>query len=413
MTDKPQAEKSLLGTMLRENHLIDDTSLTPEHFLNATHQRIFDHMRTLRAKGQSVDVATLLIYYDPRELGGAAYLQEMERLANPPKFDDYERAIMDAWKDREKKNIVSKAMMEDWNVDQIMSALDQLQDGETGDRSSLSNSLAKYYEAPWTPLEEERGVTSGLRDLDALTGGFRNAEMTIIAARPSAGKTDVLLHCAKQAGWLGYLPIVFSLEMSSESLEVRMIGSTGGYNRTKLRNPEKHLSDKQKGMWIPALEQLAKTDMEIFDGAGQTVPVMRAKVRKMVNEKQKHPVIFIDYLTLIKPVNHHNSMHLQVSEISKALKGMAKEFNCPVIVLAQLSRAVEQRPDKRPMLSDLRESGSIEEDADMVISLYRDSYYTKDDEDRTLELGVLKNRNGPVGIAKVNYNKFSGEITDQ
>lgn len=400
--------------MLRENHLIDDTALKTDHFLNATHQQIYESMKILRGKGQSVDMATLLIYYDPRELGGAAYLNEIERMANPVKFDDYERAILDAWKEREKKNIVSKAMMEDWKVEAIMSALDQLQDGQASDRNNLSTLLGQpdLYEAPWTPLDEEQGVTSGLRDLDALTGGFRDSEMTIIAARPSAGKTDVMLHLAKQAGWLGHLPIVFSLEMSAQSLTTRMIGSTAGYNRAKLRNPEKHLSDKQKEMWAPALQRLAETNMEIFDRSGQTVPEMRAKIRKLVNEKQMHPIIFIDYLTLIKPVNHHNSMHLQVSEISKALKGMAKEFNCPVIALAQLSRAVEQRPDKRPMLSDLRESGSIEEDADMVISLYRDSYYSKDDTDRTLELGVLKNRNGPVGTATVQYNKFSGEISD-
>src|SRR5690606_15891988 len=151
-----------------------------------------------------------------------------------------------------------------------------------GDRNSLSALLGSVYEAPWTPLDEERGVTTGLRDLDALTGGFRDAEMTIAAARPSMGKTDVLLHWAKQAGWLGHLPIVFSLEMSASSLMTRMIGSTGGFNRAKLRNPEKHLSDKQKDMWVPALERLGSTDMEIFDRSGQTVPEMRAKIRKLV-----------------------------------------------------------------------------------------------------------------------------------
>ncbi|WP_257208882.1 DnaB-like helicase C-terminal domain-containing protein [Bacillus sp. AFS031507] len=155
--------------------------------------------------------------------------------------------------------------------------------------------------------------------------------------------------------------------------------------------------------------------MQIFDGAGQTIAEMRAKTRKMMNQfPYKKPILFIDYLTLIHSGQFYGgNSHLQVTEISKSLKTMAKDFDCPVICLAQLNRSVESRANKRPMMSDIRESGSVEQDADVILFLYREAYYDKETDNHSLEIIVSKNRNGPVGSIAVNYNEHTGRIEDQ
>lgn len=227
-------------------------------------------------------------------------------------------------------------------------------------------------------------------------------------------KTDVMLHLAKHSGWANYLPIVFSLEMAKELLRDRLIASTGNYNRAKMKDPYSTMTEEQKRNWMPTLHRLADTKIQTFDKSAQTLPEIRMKARKRIAEfPDRKPIILIDYLTLIKSVERNDNMHQKIGAISKGLKTLAKEFNCPVVVLAQLSRKVEERPDKRPMPSDLRESGSIEEDADVIISIYRDAYYTKAEDDRTMELIVSKNRNGATGTVFANYNRFTGAITDQ
>nr|WP_255723511.1 DnaB helicase C-terminal domain-containing protein [Sporosarcina sp. ACRSL] len=257
----------------------------------------------------------------------------------------------------------------------------------------------------------EEGATTGIEKLDAMTNGFQDGELTIVAGRPSMGKSDFMLHIAKHAGWKNRLPIIFSLEMSATSLLDRLLASTGRYSRARMRNKYSMLNEAQKAEWPKTIGKLSETDIQFFDRSKQTVAEMRMKVRKMIHEyRGMKPVIFIDYLTLIHSEDTSSNKHLQVSQITKDLKAMAREFNCPVITLAQLSRAVEQRQDKRPLMSDLRESGSIEEDADVIIFLYRNAYYTMDEDDSTLELIVSKNRNGPVGTAVTAYNKYTGEV---
>ena len=158
-----------------------------------------------------------------------------------------------------------------------------------------------------------------------------------------------------------------------------------------------------------------ETHIQIFDGAGQTIAEMRAKTRKLMSQfPYKKPIIFIDYLTLIHSSQFYGgNSHQQVTEISKSLKAMAKDFDCPVVCLAHLNRSVESRANKRPMMSDIRESGSVEQDADVILFLYREAYYDKESEDHSLEIIVSKNRNGPVGTIRVNYNEHIGRIEDQ
>ncbi|WP_096224871.1 DnaB-like helicase C-terminal domain-containing protein [Geobacillus sp. FJAT-46040] len=408
------AEKALLGTFLEHQYLLRDTILNAEQLEDERHRRLFETMKRLVAQNQAVDIVTLATVADVAEFGGVSYLNELADYADENKFEQYEQLVLDAWKDREKKRILTKAAQENWPIDRITKELDKLNQARIDDHSSIVDLAAEVCEAPWIDTPPRHGVPTGIKKLDEMTNGWQDGEVTVIAARPSMGKTDVMDHLAKQAGWHGYLPIIFSLEMPKFQLRDRFIASTGGYNRNKMRDPYRMLSDDQKKKWMEVIGRLTKTNIQIFDGARQSVAEMRAKVRKLMHKyPDKKPVIFIDYLTLIRPAHFHNgSAHQQVTEISSDLKAMAKEFSCPVITLAQLNRSVEQRQDKRPVMSDIRESGSVEQDADVIIFLYRDSYYKRDSDDDTMELIVAKNRNGATGTVRVRYNKHTGAIDD-
>lgn len=408
-----KVEQAYLGTLLKENHLIKDSLLKEFHFEENRHRQLFKHMKDLTAAGQSVDIVTLSVQADLPSIGGVSYLNEIVTYANAEKVDEYEKLVSDAWKEREKRNILEIAKNQDWEIGKVIKALDDINEVKTDDHKPIQDALAGIYEAPWQEQEAQKGIPTGIKRMDMITNGFQDGEVTIIAARPSMGKSDVMLHFAKQAGWQGFLPVLFSLEMPEAQLTIRLMASTGSFNRAKMRNPYKLLSDKQKDLWPGAIGHLSKTNIQIFDNAGQTIPEMRAKTRKLVHEHDKKPIIIIDYLTLIRPQEFYGgNAHLQVTEISKDLKGLAKEFNCPVVCLAQLSRAVESRQDKRPMMSDIRESGSVEQDADVIMFLYRDSYYNKASDDDTLEMIIAKNRNGPIGTVVTRYNKHTGEISD-
>ena len=409
-----QAAKSVIGTLLKEPHLLSETRLHPNHLEQQDLKNLLAAMQELKAKGKAVDAITLLTYYDPNNFGGANNVTQIQAMANEKKFESHEDAVLDAWRKREKKNILEIAKTEDWEIEDINSELGKLQDDRTTDHADIMELTTEVYEAPYQKREIKPGAPTGLSDLDTMTGGPKPGELTIIAARPSVGKSDKMLNIAKHSGWAGYVPAIFSLEMSKELLRDRLIASTGNYNRKKLEDPYSTMTDEQKRNWMPTLHRVSETKIQIFDDSGQTLQEIRMKARKIFAEHHdRRPIIIIDYLTLIRSTTKGDNMHQKIGEISKGLKAIAKEFNCPVVVLAQLSRTVEQRQDKRPMLSDLRESGSIEEDADVVMFLYRDAYYSKDETDRTMEIIVAKNRNGGTGTVYANYNKFTGAITDQ
>src|SRR5690606_15281772 len=408
-------EKALLGCMMKENFYIRDSVARVEHFEDPRHQALFKEMRKLHEKGRSIDLITLSTTVDLEPFGGISYLYDLQSFANPEKFDDHEQLLLDQWKEREKRNILTRAKEEDWGIQEVISKLNLIDEAKSDDHLSISSALAEVYERPWQEGNEMKGTPTGIKRLDQMTNGFQPGELTVIAARPSMGKTDVMLHFAKVAGWHDYLPIIFSLEMPYHSLVQRMIAATGRINRMKLRNPYQSLSDEQKDEWPDVIGRLSETNIQIFDGARQSIAEMRAKTRKLIHEfPEKKPIIFIDYLTLIRPEQTYNgNMHMQVTEISRDLKRFAKEMNCPVVLLAQLNRAVEQRQNKRPMMSDIRESGSVEQDADIIIFLYRETYYDKNSDQKYLELIISKNRNGPTGTVLTNYNEYTGGINDE
>lgn len=406
-------EEAVLGTLLKFPHLLADTDLKPSYFQYVENRNVLQAMKELNAKGQVVDLITMLTQGRPEEFGGAGKLNKIQNLANEEKFDSYVEILLDKWREREKLNILEVAKHENWNLEKITNELNSLVSNNTDDHNNINDLIMQVAEDPWKPMQGTKGINTGLEVLQTATNGFQNADLNILAARPSMGKTDVMLHFAKQAGWQGCIPIVFSLEMPAAKLRDRMIASTGSYNRNKMKNLYERLTDGQKKTWMKVIAQVSKTNVEIFDKSGQTISEIRMKVRKVRNQyPDKQLIIFIDYLTLIKPSDDSKSMHLSISEISKALKAIAKEFNCPVISLAQLSRSVEKRPDKRPMLSDLRESGSIEEDADVVMFLYREAYYSKNDDDDSLEIIIAKNREGEVGTVNAKFNRWTGVVSD-
>ena len=408
------AEKALIGTLLKNNELIKNIRVKPDHFESAQHQSLMRLIQKLSQDGKPVDVVTLSLHSNPDKFGGVSYLNELISYADPVKIDEYEELVMNGWKEREKRNILSVAKEEDWDIQKVIASLDEINETRAEDHLSIFDALQEVFEAPWIKQERKRGVPTGLKILDQMTNGWQDGELNIIAARPSMGKTDVMLHLAKQAGWQGYLPIIFSLEMPAKSLRDRLIASTGRYNRAKMRDPYKELTPKQKETWSQTLGVLSKTNIQVFDKAGQTVPEMRAKVRKMMHQfSDKKAIVFIDYLGLIKPNEFYGgSANLQITEISRNLKNMAKDLKIPVVCLAQLNRSVESRQDKRPMMSDIRDSGSVEQDADVIMFLYRDKYYNKESDDNTLELIIAKNRNGPVGTIVTKYNAHTGVIED-
>lgn len=408
-------EKAFLGSLMKAEYLLKDTIIQPEHLESTRHKEIMRKMIELNRAGKNIDLITFTILPTLEALGGMSYLSELLSYGDVVKFNGMEKLILEQWKEREKRNILTLASINDWEIDKVITQLDKINQMKMEDHTSLQQALADIYEAPWEDQKRLKTATTGIKKLDDVTGGFQRGEVTILAARPSMGKTDVMLHFAKMSGWAGYLPLVFSLEMPEKLITSRLIASTGGFNRVKMRDPKEMLSEKQKNQWSDVIGDLSGTNIQIFDGAGQTIAEIRAKTRKMMNQfPHKKPIIFIDYLTLIQSSQSYGgNSHSQVTEISKSLKTIAKEFECPVICLAQLNRSVESRAIKKPMMSDIRESGSVEQDADVILFLYREKYYDKESDNPYLEILISKNRNGPVGSVNVQYNAETGKINDQ
>lgn len=408
-------EKAFLGSLMKAEYLLKDTIIQPEQLESTRHQELMRRMIEFSRAGKNINLIALTTLPDLESFGGMSYLSELLAHADLEKFDGIEKLIIDQWKEREKRRILTLAAMNDWEIAKVMSELDKINQARMDDHTPLHQALADIYEAPWQDLAAVMSATTGIKELDEMTGGFQDGEVTIVAARPSMGKTDVMLHFAKTSGLTGYLPLVFSLEMPEKLITNRLMASTGCFNRSKMRDPKRMLTEDQKSIWTDVIQELCDTHIQIFDGAGQTIAEIRAKIRKMIHQfPDRKPIVFIDYLTLINAGQWYGgNTHLQVTEISKSLKTMAKEFHCPVICLAQLNRSVESRDNKRPIMSDIRESGSVEQDADVIMFLYREAYYNKESDNRSLEIIVSKNRNGPVGFVAVDYYEKVGRIKDK
>ena len=415
-----EAEQSVIGSMIIDKSAIAQVAekLTEDYFYRDGHKIIYKSIFEMFKNDMAVDLVTLLEYLKSTDqlekAGGVTYITEVSSsVPTTANLSSYIKIV-------EEKSILrrlikaSTAIIEDsynkqGEVEGVLDLaekkiFDIAEKRSTSDFEALSDVLERGF------LEIERlfnnkgqitGVPSGFTDLDAKTSGFQKGDMVLIAARPSMGKTTFALNIAENAALReGKSVVIFSLEMPKEQLAYKLLCSEANVDMLKLRTG--NLDDKDWENIARATGPLSKAKIYIDDTAGVTVMEMRSKCRRLKME-YGIDLILIDYLQLMSGSSSENRQQ-EVSEISRSIKALAKEMECPVIALSQLSRAPEQRADHRPMLSDLRESGSIEQDADLVMFLYRDEYYNKETEDKNMaECIVAKHRNGPVGTVKMAF----------
>ncbi|TFJ92165.1 replicative DNA helicase [Lentibacillus salicampi] len=406
-------EREILGCFLKDNTLVKETVIQINQFRDESSKLLFQSMLKLAEENKAIDQVTLLSdnYDYIQQMGGPDFITQLEATGDIENFESYERSFIDDYKKRESERIAKDWLARDSNNDELISELQKLDDVNLAEGQDKQETLKQLADEPYMEIDRN-GVPTGLKDLDGILGGFRNQSSYIMGARPSTGKTATMLKFALSASMNGYVPLIFSLEMGEKSLVRRLIATVGNINLFLTRNPN-DLIESKKESWKQAVNELYALDYEIYDKPMQTIPNIRSEIRRAKRKHEgKQIIVFIDYLTLIHNPGKFNSDHAKVSDISARLKAISKEYDCPVVTLAQLSRGVEQRQDKRPMLSDLRESGSIEQDADAVMFLYRDSYYNKEQDDNELEIIVAKHRDGPTGSVNVYYNKATGKMGD-
>ena len=425
-----EAEQAVLGAILLDSDCLASVQekIRAEDFYRTAHRHIFEAMVELAEDQEPVDLITLTSRLRDKqqleEVGGVGYLTELANAVPTAANVDYYAQIV------EEKSILrrlirtaTQIVSEGYSaggesVNELLNDAEQRIMEIADQRSSngfvpIRDVLMEVFERVETLYNQKdiiTGIPSGFADLDRMTSGFQRSDLIIVAARPSVGKTAFALNIAQNVGVRAKETVaIFSLEMSAAQLVQRIICAEANVDAGRLRNG--HLQNEDWEKLTMAIGTLSEAQIYIDDSPVLTVADIRAKCRRLKREKGLG-LVLIDYLQLIQGRGRPGeSRQQEVSEISRMLKQMARELNVPVIALSQLSRGVEQRQDKRPMLSDLRESGSIEQDADIVAFLYRDDYYNKDSEKQNIiEIIIAKQRNGPVGTVELvflkNYNKF-------
>lgn len=421
----PEAERSVLGALLLNDEQLAHIAevLIPQDFYAPAHQRIFAAMVRLSAQRKRIDLITLqddlTTNGDLDAVGGIMFLVSLqEEFSSPGLLEQHARLIKEKSILRELINSATTIISNCYNQNQsdISAVLDEAEKtiltiGNQRTRQSFTQ-LTIWLKKTFQHLSEikssSRGVTgipSGYRKLDEITSGFQNGDFVVLAARPSMGKTALALslaHHSARSGAEGAIGF-FSLEMSAEQLTLRLLSSHARVGLHKIRT-----ATVSSDEWISLTHgaaRMAELKLFIDDTPMQSIMDIRAKARKL---KVEHglSMLVIDYLQLISSHRQFENRHQEVSDISRSLKSLAKELEIPVIALSQLSRAVDSRVDKRPMLSDLRESGAIEQDADLIMFLYRDVVYHPETEHPALaELIIGKQRNGPTGTVFLNYQR--------
>ena len=422
-----EAEQSVIGAMIIDKSAIAQVleKLNEDDFYRDGHKAIYKAIKEMYAKDMAVDLVTILEYLKTTDMldkaGGVTYISELSAsVPTTANLSSYIKIVEEKSTLRKLIKASTSIIEESYNsggdVEKVIDlaqkkVFDIAEKKDSKEYEPLSNVLERGF------LEIERlfnnrgaitGVGSGIKDLDAKTSGFQKGDMVLIAARPSMGKTTFSLNIAALKE--GKSVVIFSLEMSKEQLAYKLLCSQANVDMLKLRTG--NLEDDDWERIARATGPLAKARIYIDDTAGISVMDMRSKCRKI---KMEHGIdmILIDYLQLMSGSAGSDNRQQEVSEISRSIKALAKEMECPVIALSQLSRAPEQRADHRPMLSDLRESGSIEQDADVVMFLYRDEYYNKETEEKGIgECIIAKQRNGPVGTVKMAWIGAHSKFAD-
>ena len=424
-----EAEQSVLGGLMLDNQAwiqIAD-KVSEEDFYRRDHQLIFRSIRSLLEEDKPCDVITLDEWLDKNgqveAAGGLAYLATLAKntpsAANIKSYADIvrDRSIL-----RQLAHIGSEITNSAFETggrktSELLDIAEQSvfaiaeQSARQGGFTDIKTLLAGAVDRIDTLFHKDNaitGVATGFNDLDEMTSGFQPADLVIIAGRPSMGKTTLAMNIAEHVAVNEDLPVaVFSMEMPGEQLILRMMSSLGRIDQNRVRTGK--LSDDDWPRLTSAISILSETKLFIDDSPALSPIEIRARSRRLVREHGEIGLIVLDYLQLMQIPGHNENRATEVAEISRSLKALAKELNVPIIALSQLNRALEQRPDKRPKMADLRESGGLEQDADVILFIYRDEVYDENSEDKgTAEIIIGKQRNGPIGTVRL---AFLGQYT--
>ena len=424
-----EAEQSVLGGLLLDNTAWDRAAdlLTDSDFYRFEHRAIYAAIGQLINATRPADVITVFEQLQnigkAEECGGLVYLnslaQSVPSAANLRRYAEIvrERAVLRKLVSASDEIATSAFNPQGRGVSEILDEAEGkiFKIGEEGSRSKqgfqtmdslVVQLLDRVTELHENGAEEVTGVRTGYFDLDRMTAGFQPGDLIVLAARPSMGKTALALNIAEHVAVNEGLPVVvFSMEMGAAQLALRLVGSLGRIDQQHLRTGA--LKDDEWGRLTEAIEKLGSVSMFIDESPALTPSELRARARRQARQCGKLGLIVVDYLQLMSGSGGSNEENRAtvIGEISRGLKSLAKELQCPVIALSQLNRSVESRTDKRPMMSDLRESGAIEQDADVIMFIYRDEYYTKEacKEPGVAEVIIGKQRNGPTGTVKLTF----------
>ncbi len=424
-----EAEEAVLGALLIDPEGIFRvlSFLRSENFYLQKHRWVYEAILALHEQRQPVDFLTLTTNLEQREkleaVGGAAYISRLinavpsainiESYARLVEHTYIRRRLLDAASD-----IARLAYDEEVPVDQVVDKCEQTLFGVSQQRASrdlqpVQDIVQRYYdrvEYLYAHRGEPMGVPSGFKDIDRLLGGFQRSDMLILAARPGVGKTSLMLSFALKAAEKGRTVAVFSLEMSAEQIVQRMVASLSRIDAQRLRLGQLH--DDEWPRFAEAIGHLAELPIFVDDTPAISVLQVRAKCRRLASEHGLD-MVFVDYLQLMTTDMRPENRVQEVSYISRSFKSLARELDVPVMTASQLSRAVEQRADKVPVLSDLRESGSLEQDADIVMFIYRDElYHPETEKPHIADLIVSKHRSGPTGTVQLFFNNRFTQFSD-
>ena len=427
-----EAEQSVLGGLLLENEALDKIAdlIKPGDFYRHDHRVIYEHISRLIEQSKPADIVTVAESLENSAqlagVGGIAYLgalaQNTPSAANIRRYAEIvrERSVMRLLVEVGSDIAESAFSPQGKSAAELLDAAEAkiFEIAEGGQRSSqgfidiktllpqVADRIDQLFQRDST--SDVTGIPTGFADLDSMTSGFQPGDLIIVAGRPSMGKTAFSLNIAENVALDTGLPVaVFSMEMGATQLAMRMIGSVGRLDQHRMRTGR--LEDEDWVRLTTALGKLHEAPIHIDETGGINPTDLRARARRLYRQCGKLGLIVIDYLQLMAATRQGENRATEVSEISRALKALAKELDVPVVALSQLNRGLEQRPNKRPVMSDLRESGAIEQDADVILFIYRDQVYNPDSPDKgTAEIIIGKQRNGPIGTVRLT---FLGEHT--
>ncbi|MDP7536866.1 MAG: replicative DNA helicase [Methylococcales bacterium] len=420
-----QAEQAVLGGLMLDNEGWDKVAenVTEEDFYRKEHRYIFRAISQLASKMEPFDVVTVSEMLETMgeidTVGGLAYVGMLAKdTPTAANIDSYAKIVRDRSVLRQLIHVgttISGSVFNPYGQEtsqllenaerRVFEIAEQQQRGKSGFipvRSLLAKAVDKI-ESLYEQDNPITGVSTGFTDFDEMTSGLQAADLVIVAGRPSMGKTSFAMNLAENVAIKAKKPVaVFSMEMPGDQLAMRMMSSLGRIDQHKVRTGK--LDDDEWPRMTSAINLLAETQLFIDDTPALTPTEVRSRSRRLMREHGQLGLIVLDYLQLMQSPSSGENRVQQISDISRNLKALAKELNVPVVALSQLNRNLEQRPNKRPVMSDLRESGSIEQDADVIVFIYRDEVYNEDSADKGVaEIIIGKQRNGPIGTSRLTF----------